>query len=115
MSIEPLLPFEKSDLELFKPTAHARSSDPETSHLAAEQLTPERLKETQRDVYNMVLQLGGKATDEQLKDRLHWKYPTESTWRTRRCELVRLGFLEDSGERALNRNRREMIVWAAVR
>lgn len=84
--------------------AHARNSDPETSHQAAASVRIANLGRT-RDGIMDVLKVNGQQTDEQI-----WE--TYSRWhdlgrtvprsspsglRSRRSELVRMGFVEACG------------------
>ena len=107
---------EQQAFPFFQPVGGAptRREDPDTSHEAGDQFTGERLRQIQQDVWDYFLRVK-KATDEDLKDALSDKYPIESTWRTRRSELVRMGYLMDSGGRKLNRNGRLMIIWKLAR
>jgi hypothetical protein len=90
--------------------ATARSADPETSRLAAEAFTEQRLTEIQSVVFELFT-IRRRLTDEEIEDALSVKYPAFSTLRKRRTDLVQLGLIRDSGERKLNRNNRKMIVW----
>jgi hypothetical protein len=90
--------------------AHARRSDPDTSHASAAAFTEDRLTQIQRDVLDF-FRSHGRATDEDIEDALSSKHPAFSTLRKRRTDLVQRGFLRDTGERRLNRNNRKMIVW----
>lgn len=89
---------------IYEPRTRARRGGPETSAAAAEFIAgdPAALRDKQKAVLN-ILKDAGKAglTDEELHReciRLHgWR--GQSTARTRRCELVELGLVEDTGER----------------
>lgn len=91
-------------------TAHARHSDPITSHLAADSVTG--IRASQRMILG-ALERHGPGTDEDiyrwLKDEGH--SISLSGARTRRSELVRLGLVEDSGEKQMLSTRRLSIVW----
>lgn len=77
--------------------AHARRTDPETSHEAAEKITPQ-ITELQQIVLKE-LKAWGATTDRKLVTILRAKYGrTESTWRTRRAELVSKGFVDCVGK-----------------
>ena len=80
--------------------AHARASDPETSKSAARSVV--NLGRT-RDAILALLKAAGPATDEEIWDRYHVAYPSReavspSGLRSRRAELVRMGFVEACGE-----------------
>jgi hypothetical protein len=90
--------------------ATVRHSDPDTSHMAADSFTRKRLSQTQADVYRFICQKGS-ATDEEIYEGLRHKYRAESTARKRRTDLVQLGYVEDSGRRAVNRNLQTVIIW----
>lgn len=98
--------------------AHARSSDPQTSHDAARSLTPETLRESQLAVLLCVAL--GPATDEQLvarynryRETMLWPRQSASGLRSRRAELVRCDppMVRDSGERQMFASGRKGIVW----
>lgn len=91
--------------------ARARRTDPETSHEAARTVTDIRC--SQSEVLR-VFDAYGEMTDEQLLDSYsstssHEQSP--SGLRTRRSELVKMGYLKDSGERATMSTGRQAIVW----
>ena len=76
--------------------AHACKSDPDTSHTAADEVTP-RIRELQAAVLGFAADRGMKGfIDPELND--HFQVHS-STYRTRRAELVGMGLIEDSGER----------------
>src|SRR5690349_12890558 len=81
------------------PAAHARRTDPETSHAAAASLTPERLAKGQAEVLNILRQ--GPMCDQRIaQTALAWhSAQSPSGLRTRRAELVAAGLVEDSGRR----------------
>lgn len=95
-------------------TAHARWSDPVTSHAAAKSLSEEKLRESQEAVLG-VFRLWHTPMDDPLMIERYrgsvtpWQSP--SGLRTRRKELVDLGYLEDSGERFIMPSGRKSIVW----
>lgn len=94
--------------------ARARESDPETSHAAADSITPDKLRASQRAVLNVLRLRGGKGTDEQIAEsytRGSWPAQSPSGLRTRRKELVEAGLVEDSGERVTLPSGRDSIVW----
>lgn len=87
-----------------------RSSDPDTSKSAAYAFSEARLSEIQQAVLDFFV--GRKrATDAELISDLGQRYPADSTLRKRRCDLVRKGYLRDSGQRQINANSRKMVVW----
>lgn len=93
--------------------AVARATDPETSHEAARNV--ENIKGTQQLIINL-LRMFGPMTDDRI-----WDYAQDSTvlvspsgLRTRRHELVTLGLVEDSGERATLSTGRRSIIWRAT-
>jgi hypothetical protein len=94
------------------PVAVARHSDPDTSHLAAESLTAERIRQSQAEVLR-TLSLYGPMDDTELVALLR-DVQSPSGVRTRRSELVRLGKVIDSGARATLKSGRRGIVWACA-
>ena len=98
---------------LFEESAHARRTDPETSHEAAASV--KHLRESQRAVLSMFSPYAFGLTDEELivKYRTTGTRPlqSDSGIRTRRSELVHKGWLYDSGDRALTVSGRRTIVW----
>ncbi len=100
-----------------EPRAHARVSDPATSHAAAASVG--RIRESQLHVLRL-FRLFGPMTDEQLLARQkEWvrqhgePVMSDSGVRTRRSELVVLGKVRDSGKRARLATGRQAIVWEA--
>ena len=87
-----------------------RRNDKPTSVIAAETFDETRLTQLQTLVLEF-FRTRKEATDEELEDALMGQIPAASTLRKRRCELVSLGYLRDSGRRRTNRNNREMVVW----
>ena len=102
--------------ELFagQPRAHARRTDPHTSHEAAASVT--RIRESQRFILS-VLQQCGPMVDEvlvkQACNQQKGRNMSVSGIRTRRSELVRLGLVRNSGKRRLPSGRLS-IIWRAV-
>jgi hypothetical protein len=94
------------------PARHRRKDKP-TSVAAAEAFTEDRLTDLQTRVLEF-FRARREATDEELEDALINQVPAASTLRKRRSELVRLGYLRDSGRKRKNRNNREMAVWEVV-
>ena len=88
--------------------AFARRSDPDTSHEAAEAVTP-TLRKLQAEVLAFAAMCGpGGFTDPELAEHFDCQV---STYRTRRSELVAMGLLMDSGHRRLNGGSRKFAVW----
>lgn len=90
--------------ELYEPRAHARRGDPVTSHEAAAKITSAEIRESQLAVMR-VFRRFGPMHDKLLVERYTfeqepWGMPVqeESGIRTRRKELVDMGWLEHSGE-----------------
>lgn len=76
--------------------AHARDTDPDTSHEAAESISP-RLRQLQQAVLAFADAQGSDGfTHIDLNNHFH---TTSSTYRTRCSELVEKGYIEDSRER----------------
>lgn len=87
--------------------AHARNTDPDTSHEAAESISP-RLRELQRKV----LMFAYDYPDGFIDPELNRRFDTHgSTYRTRRAELVEQGLIRDSGERRTDGGTRRHIIW----
>jgi hypothetical protein len=95
------------------PTAHARHSDPPTSHMAASAVN---VGLSQMLVLSIMQRLG-EATDEQILEAatLFKQTITPSGARTRRSELVKAGFLKDSGRKGVTKSGNKTIVWELVR
>lgn len=100
-----------------EPRAHARRTDPQTSHDAAASIAADQLRDSQRAVLD-VLRHHGPIDDHTLEgiygmlDQL----PPQSVsgLRTRRRELVERGLVADTGERVKLPSGRTAIVWKAV-
>lgn len=76
--------------------AHARRTDPDTSHMAADEITP-ALRQLQAMVLAYAARRGlGGFTDPEMNEDFGTHL---STYRTRRAELVEMGLIEDSGKR----------------
>lgn len=99
--------------------AHARTTDPATSHAAAASITPDKLRESQRVVLAF-LKVRGPMTDTDLVElwqhyRLReWNDQSPSGLRTRRRELVAAGLVRDTGRRQRLDTGRKAIIWEAV-
>lgn len=97
--------------------AHARRDDPETSHDAAASVA---VRESQAAVL-AVFTTAGPMTDEELHDTYlraaftgTLRPQSSSGLRTRRSELVRLGYICWTGERRVMRTGRLARVWGKV-
>ena len=100
----------QGELEL---TAHARHTDPSTSHEAAASLSSDALRKSQYAVLS-VLRECGPLDDQRLLTEYAWSEllpQSDSGLRTRRKELVSQGLVEDSGVKASSLSGRRMIVW----
>ena len=97
-----------ADLPLF---AHARNSDPETSHQAAASIPSAAIRESQRLVLDM-LDFHGPMADYTLVMLLAGRM-SPSGIRSRRSELVTLGKVVDTGRRVRMPSGRQAILWAA--
>jgi len=98
-----------------EPRAHARRSDPETSHQAAASV--KRMRESQMFILGLFRRHGGMVDDELIvvaSGVLAGRKMSVSGIRTRRSELVRLGMVRDTGKRRRLESGRLSIVWAAV-
>jgi len=98
--------------DIYEHIATARNSDPETSHAAAASVN---VRESQMVVFSLLT--SEPATDEELFSRAVASgiRISPSGCRTRRSELVRIGWVEDTGERRLTAAGRQTIVWRAAR
>jgi hypothetical protein len=83
------------DRERANVVAFARNSDPDTSHQAAESITP-RIRQLQVAVLAFASTCPDGFTDPLMNDHFQTH---SSTYRTRRSELVDLGMIEDTGNR----------------
>ncbi len=89
--------------------AHARHTDPRTSHQAARAMTPE-LTDIQKRVLAFAKRCGGRGfTDLELEEEFH---DHGATFRTRRRELVDMRMIRDSGQTTRYAgDRRHRIIW----
>lgn len=107
--------------------AHARRTDPATSHEAAASLSSDKLRRSQEAVLRVLREgepfTGKPMTDERLVEAYEqcvrlWQcqYPKQSPSgiRTRRKELVERGFVKAMGTTVLASGRRA-IVWGAAK
>jgi hypothetical protein len=94
-----------------KPTPVARRTDPATSHAAARSVGDTG---TIRARILELIRTEGPVTDEELVELIERRHPgtaTPSGIRTRRKELVDMGYLEDSGQRDTTRAGRQAAIW----
>ena len=89
--------------------AFARIGDPDTSHLAAEDITP-RIRILQAAVLSFAASCRPFGfTDPAMNNHFETH---SSSYRTRRAELVGMGMIEDSGERVcIGASGRKHAVW----
>lgn len=95
-------------------TAYARTTDPDTSHAAAESITDLRLRQA---AVLSVLNFVGQLTDEELVEQYGEISPvpqSPSGIRTRRAELVRKGLVRYAGYKRVLRSGRLGRVWEAA-
>lgn len=109
------------DFDAVPTEAHARTSDPVTSHAAAAWLDEDTLRESQRAVLG-AFGVRAQMTDTDLirfylQDRMRRGWPSQSTsgLRTRRRELVDGKLLRDSGRKVVLESGRKSIVWEKTR
>lgn len=88
--------------------AHTRNTDPNTSRQGPNKV---RIAGHRLDVLALLRERP--LTDEQLVACLSGQMSASGA-RTRRAELVRAGFVRDSGDRRLNSSGRKVIVWVAT-
>lgn len=99
--------------------ARARNTDPETSHEAAESITSDKIRESQAVVLGLLRRFGP-MTDTEIwtayEASRNPAAPTQSPsgLRTRRCELIKLMMVYDTGKRRVLASGRNSIVWAAT-
>jgi hypothetical protein len=89
--------------------AFARNTDPDTSHMAADEVSP-HVRDLQLKVLAYAADRGlGGFIDPDMNEDFG---VTSSTYRTRRSELVAKGMIEDTGERlAIGGAGRKPAVW----
>lgn len=102
--------------DLFCGKPRARPSDPETSHVAADGISPDDLRQSQVQVL-LLFREEGPFTDERLVElcRERGVKQSPSGLRTRRSELVDKGLLEDSGDRQETMFGNPAIVWRTTK
>ena len=86
---------------------HARATDPDTSHAAAESMV--KPAEAQRRKILASLKRHGPATADEIDERIGWR-PTTAGRRMK--ELVEVGKLRDTGDLLLTRSGRRATVYA---
>ncbi len=106
---------ELDDIEL-PSEAHARTSDPWTSHAAAASLDEDRLSATQEAVLDCFRRYGPMHHELLIHRYLPggspaWPTQSQSGLRTRTRELVAGGLLCDTGETVVLASGRKSIVW----
>lgn len=84
-------------------------SDDDTSKAAAESLDPTQLSGLRREVYDFILRNGG-ATDDEIQLALGLEGHSQTP---RRWELMKHGFVVDSGLRRKTSAGRSAVVWVA--
>jgi len=96
--------------------AHARRTDPITSHLAAERASA-RLTDIQERVLTL-LRIQGPATDDEIEARFRHYWPdlkvSSQSIRSRRSELVRKGLAEFTGDFGRTEFGQRARVWKAT-
>lgn len=95
--------------EAAEPKAHARRTDPSTSHEAARKFTAKKLTEVQEQVL-LLFKTRRELTDWELEQAFNF---SGSTHRTRRSELVERGLVRNSGRRKFQANSNR-IIWEIV-
>jgi len=95
--------------------AHARNTDPLTSHEAAGSITVDKIRRSQREV-NRALRRVGPCDDTALVEEMQtndsYAWQSESGIRTRRNELVAAGLVVDTGDRVVLPSGNRAKVWA---
>ena len=98
------------DLPMFD-QAHARKTDPVTSHEAAEAITPS-LKKIEQGIYDALCSfLPGGATADEIVEASGIQYRTVTP---RLKPMCRKGFVVDSGEYKRGDSGRRQILWMAI-
>ena len=98
------------DLPLFD-QAHARKTDPVTSHEAAEAITPS-LNKIEQGIYDALCSFLPKgATSDEIVEASGIQYRTVTP---RLKPMCRKGFVVDSGEHKRGDSGRRQIIWMAI-
>lgn len=105
--------YEKPPDDRMDEVAHARTSDPATSHAAAASLSSATLRESQQEVLDLFVEFG-RMHDQLMIERADdaGSKQSPSGLRTRRSELVTKKKLRATSERVILPSRRGSIVWA---
>lgn len=91
--------------------AHARKTDPKTSHDAADSISP-ILNQIEVGIYNALLEfLPGGATSDEIVVASGIQYRTVTP---RLKPMSRKGFVRDSGETKKGESGRKQIIWRAI-
>lgn len=96
-----------------------RRTDPETSREAALSLDEAKVTKLMKTIYNL-LSVEAMYDEKLIREYLMlagkygWDLASPSGIRTRRSDLVKLGWVIDSGDRAVLPSGRKSIVWKAV-
>lgn len=101
--------------------AHARNTDPLTSHIAAQSLDPATLRANQNDVWQTMIKYG--PMPDFILQKLYRAEAdagkvvpqSDSGIRTRRAELYRAGFVRWTTRYAVTDTGRPAMVWEAVK
>lgn len=104
----------KGGTELFDwaDEAHARNTDPHTSHDAAHSIPSEKIRLSQQHILN-ILKTYGPLTDTKIFERIQIKM-SPSGARSRRAELVDHRLVVDTGVRERLVSGRLSIVWGVA-
>jgi hypothetical protein len=100
--------------------ARARPTDPWTSHAAARSIPLDKLRDSQRAVYECFRRHGPMHHQrlvtiyDYVRATTGWPLQAESGLRTRTHELVDKGLLENSGDVVVLPSHRKSIVWRVV-
>ena len=98
------------DLPLFA-QAHARKTDPVTSHEAAKSITPS-LNKVEQGIYDALCSfLPGGATSDEISEASGIIYRTVTP---RLKPMCKKGFVVDSGEHKRGDSGRRQIIWMAI-
>ena len=107
----------RPQMDLFS-VPRARRTDPETSHAAAQSVS--NLTQTQQGIY-FVLKHRGSRTDEEIeakygevRERFDFPLASPQGLRSRRAELVALGWVKDSGVTRPTKYGNDSVVWEAT-
>lgn len=93
---------------LYVDRAHARATDPSTSHEAAGNVT-KKLSDIQKSVLGL-FEVRREMTDADIHDYFGGK---ESTYRKRRTDLAAMGLVRDSGRKRMQ-DGSNRIIWEIV-